>query len=101
MGMPTRRTFLLAAAGLALTPALARCVSFRTAPAFLKEVGPRRPDKLRIACIGTANRAWDNIQEVRSEQIVALCDVDSAYLDRAGNEFPDAARAVEWQQVVE
>ena len=101
MGMPTRRTFLLAAAGLALTPALARCVSFRTAPAFLKEVGPRRPDKLRIACIGTANRAWDNIQEVRSEQIVALCDVDSAYLERAGNEFPDAARAVEWQQVVE
>ena len=99
--MPTRRTFLLAAAGLALTPALARCVSSRTAPAFLKAVGPRRPDKLRIACIGTANRAWDNIQEVRSEQIVALCDVDSAYLERAGNEFPDAARAVEWQQVVE
>jgi predicted dehydrogenase len=56
---------------------------------------------LRLACIGTANRAWDNIQEVRDEQIVALCDVDSAYLEHVGKEFPDAARAIEWQQIVE
>ena len=96
----TRRQFLAAAAGLALTPALARCVSARRAPAFLQHVSPRRPDALRLACIGTANRAWDNIQEVRHEQIVALCDVDSAYLERAGAAFPDAARTRDWREVI-
>ena len=68
--MPTRRRFLLAAAGLALTPALARCVADKQAPAVLKEAGPRRRDRLRLACIGTANRGWDNIEALRSEQIV-------------------------------
>jgi predicted dehydrogenase len=47
-------------------------------------------EPLRLACIGTANRAWDNINEVRHERIVALCDVDSAYLARAAAEFPQA-----------
>lgn len=98
--LPSRRRFLLAAAGIALTPALARCVAARRAPAFLRHVSPRRPDALRLACIGTANRARDNIQEVRHEQIVALCDVDSAYLERAGAEFPDAVRVRDWRELV-
>ena len=100
--MPTtRRTFILAAAGLAITPALARCVASRKAPAFLTQVSPRKPDKLRLACIGTANRAWDNIQEVRGEHIVALCDVDRDYLARAGKEFPDAVRAADWRELLD
>ncbi|NBQ16163.1 MAG: hypothetical protein EBU31_16520, partial [Proteobacteria bacterium] len=85
--MPTRRRFLLAAAGLALTPALARCVADKQGPAVLKEAGPRRRDRLRLACIGTANRGWDNIEALRSEQIVALCDVDWDYLKKAGFKF--------------
>jgi len=96
----SRRRFLLAACGLALTPALARCVAVRRAPAFLQHVAPRDPSRLRLACIGTANRAWENIQEVRHEQIVALCDVDSEYLARAAREFPDAARTPVWREVV-
>jgi predicted dehydrogenase len=96
----SRRRFLLAACGLALTPALARCVSARRAPAFLQHVAPRDPSRLRLACIGTANRAWENIQEIRHEQLVALCDVDSDYLSRAGHECPDAARTPDWRAVV-
>jgi predicted dehydrogenase len=95
-----RRRFLLAACGLALTPALARCVAARRAPAFLQHVAPRDPSRLRLACIGTANRAWENIQEVRHEQVVALCDVDSEYLARAAREFPGAARTRDWREVV-
>jgi predicted dehydrogenase len=96
-----RRRFLLAAGALALTPALARCVAARRAPAFLRSISPRDPSRLRLACIGTANRAWENIQEIRHEQVVALCDVDSDYLSRAGHEFPDAARTRDWREVIE
>ena len=96
----SRRGFLFAAAATALTPALARCVATRRAPAFLQHVSPRRPGALRLACIGTANRAWENIQEVRHEQIVALCDVDRGYLARAGAEFPDAVRVVDWRELL-
>ena len=40
-------------------------------------------EKLRIACVGTANRAAADIQGVQGENIVALCDIDTNYLDRA------------------
>ena len=73
----------------------------RRAPAFLRSISPRDPSRLRLACIGTANRAWENIQEIRHEQVVALCDVDSDYLLRAGHEFPDAARTRDWREVIE
>lgn len=73
----------------------------RRAPAFLRGISPRDPSRLRLACIGTANRAWENIQEIRHEQVVALCDVDSDYLSRAGHEFPGAARTRDWREVIE
>ncbi len=40
-------------------------------------------NKLNVACIGTANRAAADIDGVLSENIVALCDIDSNYLTRA------------------
>ncbi len=40
-------------------------------------------EKLNIACVGTANRAQADIDGVKGENIVALCDVDKNYLDRA------------------
>ena len=98
--MPTRRRFILAAAGLALTPALARCVAARRAPALLSHAGPRRADKLRLACIGVGNRGWEDVQGVRDEHVVALCDVDAEYLARAGKEFPDAVRATDYHDVI-
>ena len=33
-------------------------------------------EKLNIGVIGTANRAGENLREVSSENIVAICDVD-------------------------
>ena len=40
-------------------------------------------DKLSIACIGTANRAAADIDGVIGEKIVALCDIDSRYLEKS------------------
>ncbi|MCR9295031.1 MAG: Gfo/Idh/MocA family oxidoreductase [bacterium] len=46
--------------------------------------------KLNVACIGTAHRAAADIAGVGHESIVALCDVDSRYLNAKLVEFPDA-----------
>lgn len=40
-------------------------------------------EKLNIACIGTANRAEADIKGVMTDSIVAICDVDSVYLERS------------------
>jgi len=40
-------------------------------------------DKLNVACIGTANRAAEDVKGVITENIVALCDIDGRYLDRS------------------
>ena len=40
-------------------------------------------EKLNIACIGTANRAAEDVNGVMGENIVAIVDVDSNYLARA------------------
>ncbi len=38
-------------------------------------------DLLNIACVGTANRAADDIVGVLSQKIVAVCDIDRKYLN--------------------
>ncbi|MFZ9688980.1 MAG: Gfo/Idh/MocA family protein [Phycisphaerales bacterium] len=91
----TRRTFIAAATLGSIAPWLASCA---TAPR-------RRPlraqgEPLRLACIGTANRAWDNINEVRHERIVALCDVDGTYLARAAAEFPQARTFKDFRELL-
>ena len=47
-------------------------------------------DKLNLAIIGTANKGWHNVQQLTSENVVALCDVDAKYLGRASEAYPDA-----------
>ena len=58
-------------------------------------------DKLRIACIGTANRAAADINGVQGENIVALCDIDTNYLDRAKARFKDARTYVDYREMIE
>lgn len=67
-------------------------VSGAIASSLFVSGAPARPtrnplEKLNIACIGTANRARDDINGVVHENIVALCDVDCDYLDRAASWF--------------
>jgi predicted dehydrogenase len=45
-------------------------------------------DKLNIGMIGVANRAGADLQEVSTENIVALCDIDDNYLAAAKEKHP-------------
>ncbi|MCA9005961.1 MAG: Gfo/Idh/MocA family oxidoreductase, partial [Planctomycetaceae bacterium] len=58
-------------------------------------------EKLNIACIGTANRAAADVDGVKGENIVALVDVDSNYLDRASASFPNARLYADYREMLE
>lgn len=47
-------------------------------------------EKLNIACVGTANRAAEDVKGVEMENLVALVDVDDNYLAKAKEKFPNA-----------
>jgi len=49
-------------------------------------------EKLNIACIGVGNRGFHNLNNVASENIVALCDVDDRQAGPAYARYPDAKR---------
>jgi len=57
--------------------------------------------KLNIACIGTANRAGDDINGVQSEAIVALVDIDRNYLDAALKRFPSARGYADYREMLQ
>jgi len=56
----------------------------------LGRAAPPPSGKLHIACIGAAGRGGTNLQGVRSENIVALCDVDQNRAGEASRKFPRA-----------
>ncbi len=58
-------------------------------------------EKLNIACIGTANRAGEDIKGVEGESIVALCDVDKNYLDAAASRFKSARTYADYREMLE
>ena len=47
-------------------------------------------EKLNVAFIGTANQARFSIDNLRSENTVAVCDIDDRSLDKAVADFPGA-----------
>lgn len=86
----TRRQFnrSLLAAGAALA-----------APVILR--GANLNGKLNIAVIGSAGRGGEDTKSVASENIVALCDVDSRALTAAGAKHPDAKLYVDYRELFE
>jgi predicted dehydrogenase len=47
-------------------------------------------DRLNIGVIGVANRAGEDLREVSTENIVALCDIDDNYLAAVKEKYPSA-----------
>jgi len=78
-----RRTLLQAAAATASTFMILKSGSARTYAAN---------EKLNIASIGAGGRAAGDIQEVASQNIVALCDVDQNRAAAMFQRFPDAKK---------
>jgi predicted dehydrogenase len=62
---------------------------------------PSPNEKLNLACVGTQNRALADIRGCKSENIVALCDVDSNMLAKAASEFPGARHYADFRVMLE
>jgi predicted dehydrogenase len=95
IGAPNRRQ-VLQAAGAAVAVG---SVGYWTSSAVAQSKSPN--EKLNLACIGTANRALDDIKEVRHENIVALCDVDKNYLDQRLSEFKSARPYRDYRELID
>ncbi len=57
--------------------------------------------KLNIAIIGAGGRGWDNLNEVSSENIVALCDVDERQAGEAFRRFPNVPKYYDFRRMLE
>ena len=58
-------------------------------------------EKLNIAAIGVGGRGGADVNGVKSENIVALCDVNAQNLDRQAKRFPQAKTYVDWRKCLE
>lgn len=58
-------------------------------------------EKLNIAAVGTKNRALADIKGCDHENIVALCDIDSVFLDTTGKDYPAARKYRDFRVMLE
>jgi len=92
---PTRREFL--SQGVLASGALA--AAWHVNP---KTAASRSSlDKLNIAAVGTANRAAENISGCASQNIVALADIDSNFLDAAAHKYKGARKYRDFRVMLE
>jgi predicted dehydrogenase len=92
-----RRDFLkrtaTAGAGLLLANS---CARLSPAPG-----GQSPNNKLNLAVIGVAGRGAENLNGVKHENIVALCDIDENNLAAAAKQFPQAKTYTDWRLCLE
>jgi predicted dehydrogenase len=90
----SRRDFMGAAAGVAAFTVVPRHV--------LGGVGVTPPsEKLNIAGIGVGGRGAADLQELESQNIVALCDVDWRSAAGAFRRYPDAHRYKDFREMLD
>ncbi len=58
-------------------------------------------EKLNIGIIGAAGRGQSNTEDVRSENIVALCDVNENHCEQAAQRFPKAKKFRDWRRLLD
>ncbi len=75
--------------------------AFLTLPAGSLAGAYAANDKLNIALIGAHGRATAHYGGIKSENIVALCDVDEEHLALAAEKFPKAKHYVDWRKCLE
>lgn len=93
MSHPTnRRSFLTTTGAAAATFTILQSGSARTYAAN---------EKLNIASIGAGGRASADIQEVASQNIVALCDVDHARAAGMFKKFPEAKAFTDYRVMLQ
>jgi len=92
----TRRRFLV-------TSAAAAASSFVIAPRHVLGGGGQVPpsEKLNLAVIGAGGRGRDDIDGLKSQNIVALCDVDTRQAADTFAEYPNARRYTDFRVMLE
>ena len=58
-------------------------------------------EKLNVAVIGVAGRGGANLNGVKGENIVALCDVDEAYAARTFKAYPKAKQYKDYRVMLD
>ncbi len=58
-------------------------------------------DKLNIAGIGIGGVGRRNLANMKSENIVALCDTDWGYAEKTFNDYPNAKRFKDWRVMLD
>jgi predicted dehydrogenase len=87
-----RRRFLYSSAALSAATLFA-------APSLLR--GRDLNGKLNIGMIGLGGKSGDNLKGVAGENVVALCDVDGASLDRIAAQYPQATKHRDFRRLLE
>src|SRR5512133_155865 len=65
-------------------------------------LGHRAPsDKLNIAGVGVGGMGHSNLNNMKNENSVALCDVDWNYADGCFKDFPDAKKFWDWRKMLD
>lgn len=90
----TRRLFLKSAIAASSALLLPAC---RSLPVRKKR---RHDEKLNLLVVGVGGRGRDNLNGVRGENVVALCDIDRLVLAEAGKGFPDAQLFVDFREAL-
>jgi predicted dehydrogenase len=91
-----RRQFLRQALAAGTATLAAGSWGLRPQPALARPA--RSPnERLNIAIVGVANKGKHNLDNVASENIVALCDVDGNFLAQIGEQYPNAARYADYR----
>jgi len=94
----SRRHFLAGAAAFAAAGATGRRV-FAQAPAAISTKSPN--EKLNVAAIGAGGKGESDIYGCRSENVVALCDVDWNRAAKSFGRFPDAKQYKDYRKMLE
>ncbi len=90
----TRREFIGAAASVTAFTIVPRHV--------LGDPGKTAPsEKLNIACIGVGGKGFDDVRNVMSENIVAICDVDTKHAADAFKMFSKAKKYSDYRRMLD
>jgi len=90
----SRRTFISSAAAMSVFTAVPRHVLGGT-----KHTPPS--EKVNIAGIGVGGMGFNNLRQLESQNIVALCDVDSGYAAKAFKHYPNARQYKDYRKMLE
>jgi len=58
-------------------------------------------EKLNIAAIGVGGQGNSDLDQLKSQNIVALCDADQSALDRTAAKFPGAAQHRDFRKMLD